>query len=119
MIKTSVALTLNRGWNIAHSVYSFFRYAIFSLFELPLLQLYLYGPSVAGYGFWEGHEQDVVCATLTNVHSRHWAEHGDECAGLIYRRFEGYLILFYVTIYILTILSIYVLAVCRCFRCTG
>jgi hypothetical protein len=116
MIKTSTAMTTSLVPGVVRSMYSLFRYAVFSLFELPLLQLYLYGPNVAGFGFWEGHQQDVVCATLTNVHSTHWVEHGDECSRLIYRRFEGYLIFMYVTIYVLTLLSLYVFVMCRCLR---
>lgn len=39
---------------------------------LPLKNLYLYGPSFAGYGFWEGLPKAEICSRLTMVEARHW-----------------------------------------------
>ena len=81
----------------------FSRFIFFNFMETPLLQVYLFGPSLGGYGFWQGAELQDICTQLTSVPGRHWDENIDECAALVYNRFEGYLVVFYVVIYIYTI----------------
>ena len=96
------------------------RYVFFNIFELPILQLYIYGPSFFGYGFWQGQEPEVICTTLTNVPVSHWNDNPNECGALIYRRFESYMVLIYVVTYIFTLCSLYgcvVFNVVHCVYC--
>lgn len=122
---TGMALIAGRGARAVHSagdrVFFFnpvIRYIFFSLFELPLLQVYLFGPSLGGYGFWQGQDPDVICSSLTGVPASHWAqEASDECCALIYRRFEAYMVMIYVTFYLGTFLGIYGCCILRLARC--
>lgn len=38
----------------------------------PLRWLYLFGPSLLGWGFWEGKTAAEVCSRLTNVEAAFW-----------------------------------------------
>lgn len=57
----------------------------------PMLQLYLFGPSILG--FWEGQRAEDICNSMTNIPSRHWENNIEECFDLIYRRFNSYVVL--------------------------
>jgi hypothetical protein len=76
------------------------RYVFFSMLEKPLLQIYLFGPSFGVYGFWQGMPPSHICASMTNVHTPHWDENQDECAMLIFNRFESYMVVCYGLMYI-------------------
>ena len=89
------------------------RYIFFVVFELPILQLYISGPSIAGYGFWQGQQPAEICSTLTTVSAKHWQLNPVECGDLIYRRFESFMVLVYVLIYTGTLGSVYICIMLR------
>jgi hypothetical protein len=88
----------------------FMRFILFYIIEAPLCNLYLNGPSLGGWGFWESKPFPDICAQLTNVPSLHWEHHLDACKALINRRFDGILVSVYFLIYISTMGS----CVCCC-----
>jgi hypothetical protein len=45
----------------------------------PLRLIYMRGPAVKGYGFWNGQDAADVCAQLTKVPSSHWISHPVQC----------------------------------------
>lgn len=42
------------------------------LFAIPLFYLFLHGPSLGGFGFWEGKSFPDICSMITKVDSRVW-----------------------------------------------
>jgi hypothetical protein len=63
------------------------------LLVAPLQKLYFAGPQLYGaIGFWGGREPEDICAELTNVGAHFWAEHTDQCAGLLDKQFNAFLI---------------------------
>lgn len=121
---TTVAAT-SKGTKSIHAIGDsvmvfnpFMRYIFFAIFELPLLQLYLYGPAFAGHGFWQGQEIPVICASITNVPSHHWVMNADECSTLIYKRFESYMVLIYVALYMSVLLTMYGCVMWHAVTCT-
>jgi hypothetical protein len=71
------------------------------LLETPLLQMYLYGPSIGGYGFWEGKPLHMICQDLTSVSSEHWEQHPYICEELILHKFDALLVCVYFIVYII------------------
>lgn len=63
--------------------------AVYFAFAWPIRQLYLRGPALFGYGFWEGLDESDVCSRLTGVLSAHWKQHTLECEAVIERKLES------------------------------
>lgn len=59
----------------------------------PIYRLYRNGPALHGYGFWRGAPATEVCAALTNVESKFWRKHPEQCDALIHREVEAYVVL--------------------------
>lgn len=60
---------------------------------VPLKGLYLYGPTLGGYGFWGGTEPADICAQLTGVSAGVWASNPEtalQCDALVERRFTAF-----------------------------
>ena len=93
-----------------------FRTILFFIFEAPLLTLYLQGPSLFGYGFWEGKPFNEICAHLTGINASYWSEsrNDGECIALIERKFNAFLVFGYFCMYIAFILALLVACVRRC-----
>ena len=66
-----------------------FRNILYYTFEWPLRQLYLRGPAVLGYGFWEGMELTEICCRLTGVPSGHWDLNMAACDAVIDRKLDA------------------------------
>lgn len=78
------------------------------LFEYPLLMLYMHGPTLNGFGFWEGRSLSDICSVLTNVPSLHWTASRDnvlECASLIDRKFQSLMVMLYFVVYMSMLLT--------------
>lgn len=58
----------------------------------PIYQIYIHGPSLQGFGFWEGKHNYDICAELTNVSSEFWYNHSNECLLLIEKKFNSFCI---------------------------
>jgi hypothetical protein len=46
-------------------------------------QIYIHGPSIHGWGFWQGKDVNEICGTITGTSSQHWAKNLDVCNKLI------------------------------------
>lgn len=66
-----------------------------------MARLYIYGPSVGGYGFWEGREPNEICAIMTGNSAEFWKGNLDECERMIDRRFYSWLVAFEVITYMI------------------
>lgn len=69
----------------------------------PLFHLYLKGPSMGHFGFWQDSNPEDICSTLTNAPSQFWIDHTDECDALIWKKFQSILVLVDLVLYIFLI----------------
>nr|QYA18853.1 hypothetical protein KOM_12_585 [Clandestinovirus] len=58
----------------------------------PLRFVYLHGPSINGFGFWNGVPSSQICAQLTKVESDHWKQHSVPCDTLIERQIDAFIV---------------------------
>jgi hypothetical protein len=72
--------TCSAAWTTVHSIYE-------KLILSPLARLYLYGPSLGGWGFWNGLGMHVICAQKTNLLPDFWEHHPFECAQIVSKQF--------------------------------
>jgi len=78
------------------------------LFVDPLLTIYRHGPSIAGYGFWEGMEAIDICAMLTpGVESKWWATQPEKCLAMIDAKANSFVVGVHFTLYVCTLLLIF------------
>lgn len=102
-----MALVAGTAQNIVQYVYR-------STFVRFLSRLYLFGPNLKGFGFWEGKEAQDICAELTGVSSNFWSNNISKCYERIHKHFNGYVILFESIVVFVVLLRI--LWSCRCPR---
>ncbi len=58
---------------------------------IPLYVIYFYGPSLGGYGFWEGKEWSVICGEITGIQTeRYWGTVQGACEDVIWRKFVSF-----------------------------
>ena len=88
------------GQQLNVSLPSFFQSIIDMLFEAPLFQLYIHGPAFHNFGFWEGRPKEEICSSMTGVPTSHWSINQMLCEELILNRFESWIVLVYVGIYL-------------------
>lgn len=81
-------------WSIARTI---LRLAVVE----PLRYLYVHGPALGGWGFWEGRPQADACAELTAVPASFWASNVEPCSELLDRKFHAGLTLLAVAAYAL------------------
>jgi len=67
----------------------------------PLARLYLYGPALGGWGFWNGLDVAVICSHKTHLLPEFWQAHPTECLQLIGQGFYGVLVLGETLVYFL------------------
>jgi hypothetical protein len=67
--------------------------------RIPLERLYMHGPALSGWGFWEGKRIEDVCAELTRVPADRWELMRSECEDLVRRQFKSF--------YVATTFSLY------------
>lgn len=65
----------------------------------PLELLYLHGPDLGGYGFWNGKTLPEICSSLSGVGASFWQRHSFECQAIVQRRFFGNLVFLALTVY--------------------
>ena len=70
-----------------------------TVFVRALARLYLYGPALGGYGFWEGREAEDICASITGNRADFWKDHPEECSSILDRKFYSWLVVFEVVLY--------------------
>ncbi|BBI30563.1 hypothetical protein QKT49_gp200 [Acanthamoeba castellanii medusavirus] len=66
-----------------------------ALIAQPLYTLYRRGPSIAGYGWWEGASDEDICSRLTGVNAEFWRAgpaSSAMCSELIDRKFDAFVI---------------------------
>ena len=69
--------------------------------RIPLERLYMHGPALSGWGFWEGKRVEDICAELTRVPADRWELMRLECEDLVKRQFKSF--------YVATTFSLYAL----------
>lgn len=77
---------LNWIWQGLYRIY-------FYLMIFPMYYLYLYGPALQGYGFWNGKTYPQICSSLSSVHDdQFWATDGNrqKCEEMILQHFSAF-----------------------------
>lgn len=70
----------------------------------PLQYIYFRGPKLMGWGFWDGMHPHDICSELTNHKMRFVSgEHDATCHSMLVNKFESFLVLFLIFIYVLCI----------------
>lgn len=69
----------------------------------PLMRLLLHGPSLGGWGFWNGLDLSVICSQKTNLLPEFWQSHPAECVQLVSKGFYGAIVLVETVVYFLLI----------------
>lgn len=91
-------------------IVSFLLFLYTWIVELPLWFLYVNGPSIGGWFFWEGRNSYDICASLTVMPSDFWkGPNALACETLVYNHFRTYMTLLICVVYFFTLISI-----CRC-----
>lgn len=65
----------------------------------PLAKLYLWGPAVGGWGFWNGIETHDICTQKTTIAAEFWKDHPEECIELIGKHFYSIVITIQTIVY--------------------
>jgi hypothetical protein len=65
----------------------------------PLAKLYMYGPTLNGWGFWGGQDISHICAQKTSLDAEFWKHHPHECIEIIGKNFYAFVILMETLIY--------------------
>jgi hypothetical protein len=60
----------------------------------PLKNLYIHGPMIMNFGFWQGRKNEEICRDLTQQSELFWKEHHLECKYIIDNHFHSYLTFF-------------------------
>jgi hypothetical protein len=64
-----------------------------------LARLYVYGPTVAGIGGWQGKTPENICSHLSPSPQDFWLRNMDECHRLITQQFYSWVVLLEVILY--------------------
>ena len=65
---------------------------------VPLETLYLRGPWLHGYGFWQGTSPETICAHSSGADALFWVDNPEECSIMIHKKVMGFAIAVYVVI---------------------
>tara|TARA_A100001015_G_C14606402_1_gene562456 strand:- start:102 stop:572 length:471 start_codon:yes stop_codon:yes gene_type:complete len=66
---------------------------------VPLETLYLQGPWLYGYGFWQGTSAETICAHSSGADALFWVDNPEECSNIIHKKVMGFAIAVYVVIF--------------------
>lgn len=94
------------------------------VFDQPLFDLFMHGPSLGGWGFHEGKNRALICSEYTGVPESHWAVNAAECDAIIIRKFNALLISVHLLVYFLVVAVVlwsvcgFAVFVCCCRRRT-
>jgi hypothetical protein len=83
------------------------------LFIAPMAKLYLWGPSLGGWGFLGGQSLEEICAQNTHISSDFWNQHRSECVEMVSKNFYGLVVVCETLIYFITIFLI-IRNLCKC-----
>ena len=56
----------------------------------PLRDLFLKGPRLGNYGFWQGGEMEDICAESTGTPARFWVLNKEACLEVIEKRYQAF-----------------------------
>jgi hypothetical protein len=74
---------MNYLYNAASSIYGY-------LVINPLRKIYLFGPAVFGFGFWQGLPAPEICSHITNYSETFWRDNYPDCKALIDAKFYSF-----------------------------
>lgn len=86
------------------------------LIDIPLLDVYLNGPSFLG---WEGQKHEDICSAMTHVPAHEWATNPPACDDLIMRKFNAIIVIIHFLLYIIVLALICGCTMCTCSACCG
>lgn len=71
-----------------------------------LARLYIFGPSVAGVGFWQGRDPANICSRMTESSEHFWHLNMEECHRIIATHFHSYVVLLEVLVYFILLVKV-------------
>lgn len=74
--------------------------------EKPIALVYLRGPALNGYGFWEGLPKTDICSRVTNVDARHWAQNEIMCDEIIDNKLHAIYTAVYFVLYVYAVVRV-------------
>lgn len=74
-------------------------------------RVYVHGPNIAGFGFWQGRSPEQVCASLTVSNEDFWRRNMDECHLIVSRHFASWVVLVEFMVYAVLLWKLYRLIV--------
>jgi len=82
----------------------------------PIAILYFGGPSLGGWGFWNGTLPEDICAALTQVRADHWTKDANqlECQRIIDKNFHAFVIAVHAVVYTYILWKLFHYAWIRC-----
>lgn len=91
---------------IGYSVLKIFLICWTYIFWIPLIYLYLYGPSIHQWLFWQGKSWNEMCVILSGgtMDSLFWLQHPTDCTHLIFQNVDAFLIASHFTLTVVTII---------------
>lgn len=70
------------------------------VYKQPLRSLYMQGPHISNYGFWQGKTNEEICSLLTNTHTDIWMGSNQlRCMQMIDSSFDSFSICISTVIY--------------------
>ena|SRR3990167_6126580 len=103
MTLTGNTITLNTILaNSVERVRDAIRFVLANVLEAPLRTLYFEGPTLYGYGFWNGISPPEICSVITRTSVAMWTANADtilECNHIIAKHFHAFYILVLVFAY--------------------
>lgn len=62
---------------------------LYEMLLYPIRKLYLQGPRINGFGFWQGSPLSEICASITSIPVEHWNINNAECEAVINKKFDA------------------------------
>ena len=119
-IFTTIASSLSNIPIVCHLI-SLFEVVWFYGVFCPLQFVYFRGPSLWGWGFWDGRHPHDICAELVGYKIRFSERHGSQlCHDMLVRKLETFIALFWIYVYLFILLwSIRIVVSFIHRKCTG
>ena len=91
-------------------------YLYSTLILQSLARLYLFGPSISGFGFWQGKEASTICSQLSLSNEQFWLANLNECFVMIGKHFYSWVVIFETCLYFILLFKLLSKSISCCCR---
>lgn len=96
--------------NQAHQIAEFAKMAIRGVYEIvirgPFRRLWLKGPWLGGFGFWNGRDPAFICSHLSFMPMSEFADRPASCQALMEMQFDSFMVACEFAIYVLVLYAL-------------